>query len=70
MDALNSIQFKICRALELFFERMPSISLSLASAHTGTMAPQIANHQIAELPIQVLLKEHLSVNDIHSTSVD
>jgi hypothetical protein len=37
---------------------MPSISLSLASAHTSTTAPLAAKQQIAKLPIQVPSREH------------
>jgi hypothetical protein len=53
-----------------FFVRMLSTSLSLAFAHTGTMAPQTAKQQVANLLIQVSPKEHFSLYVIHLTSIE
>jgi hypothetical protein len=47
--------------MDLFFVRMPSISLWFAYANTGSMA---------KLPIQVPPKEHFSLDNINHTSVD
>jgi hypothetical protein len=47
-----------------------SVSLSLAFAHTGTMAPQTAKQQIASLPIQVPPKEHFSLHEINLKPIE
>jgi hypothetical protein len=46
MDASNKIQG--FHTLDLFFFRMPSNSLSLASAQTGIIAPKAAKQHVAD----------------------